>query len=442
MRGHFIRPSREGLHNYLFRHNHNKIRETSWLPLVLVGEVTRSSKTVVVDDKGVEKVTDGECTITLSTLLDLNQPFQEFDYRAWQRRVKSENPILDYTKKKATQRAWESRGVPFSWECSNKFCCTMMPRIADYLKYCATGVEKDIPKIISKSKRQKESSSLDPKVQVSPDQRGLARTLFGTKNAPFKWQTLNPNNCKIPEVQNNFKSLNTPSANHGAPAVTGRAQKRHITGTSDCDKVLKKKVRKAHRDEVPKSDATKLTKDNAKKKEAVGLKPAVPSIDVQEARILYRNPALVKHLRTHPRGDWIKNPHRCVSAKHVAEKTKERSASAIKSVIREWLLTTPQGRRALAFADITEGELSIDRLIPRNDKSGTGLNCIYNLYMMPTRHNSYFGDQLTSEKCKYAGERAYKLAKGAHDAFVRDAERDYDWDDGFAKRAEFIINAC
>ena len=90
---HFVTPSREGLHDYLFRHNHNTLRETQWLPLVFVGEIIRRSKTVVVDDKGIEKVTDGECTITLSTLLDLNQPFQKFDYRVWQQRMKDENPI-------------------------------------------------------------------------------------------------------------------------------------------------------------------------------------------------------------------------------------------------------------------------------------------------------------------------------------------------------------
>ena len=168
-------------------------------------------------------------------------------------------------------------------------------------------------------------------------------------------------------------------------------------------------------------------------------KPKVPDIDIQEARILFRNSALVKYLRSHKRGDWVKNPHRFVSGKHCTDKTKERAADAIKGVVRDWLLTTTQGKRALAAANISEGELSIDPLIARHDKNGMGLNCIYNLYIMPSRHNSHFGDQLSSEKRAYVGERAYKLAKGAHDAFVRDTERDYDWDEGFSRRAEFIV---
>ena len=98
-------------------------------------------------------------------------------------------------------------------------------------------------------------------------------------------------------------------------------------------------------------------------------------------------------------------------------------------MIREWLITTPAGRRALAAADVGEGELSIDRLIARREQgSMNGLNCIYNLYLMPVRHNSYFGSELTAEKRTYVGERAFKLAKAAHDTFVRDTEGAYDWD--------------
>ena len=396
---HIVKPSRDGLYDYLFRHNNNTQRETQWMPLLFSGEITRRCKTVVVDEEGIEKVTDGECTITLSTLLDLNQPFQNFKYRVWQKRMKSENPILGVTKQKAVQRAWEARGVPFSWETSNMYNSSMMKKIPEYLEFCATGVEKDMPEIVTKPKKQKTASCANSNPEPS---------------AESEQHVTNPRVYpdKFPEIHKYFKPQNTAS----------------ITSAT------------LH-DETHTSDATETTKKKAPQDETCDLKPKVPSIDVQEARILYRNAALIKHLRTHQRGDWVKNPHRYISGKHVAEKTKERSASAIKSVIRDWLLTTPQGKRALAFADITEGELSIDRLIPRNDKSGTGLNCIYNLYMMPMRHNSYFGDQLTSEKCKYVGERAYKLAKGAHDAFVRDAEREYDWDDGYAKRAEFIVNA-
>ena len=138
---------------------------------------------------------------------------------------------------------------------------------------------------------------------------------------------------------------------------------------------------------------------------AVGSKnPAVPEIDVQEARILIRNSSLLKHLRTHPAGDLL-------SAKG------ERAADSIKTAVREWLLTTPAGKRALAAADIAEGELSIDRVLARHDKQQQGmrLNCVYNLYLMPVQHNSYFGDQCSAEKRAYIGERAYLLARAAYD---------------------------
>lgn len=169
-------------------------------------------------------------------------------------------------------------------------------------------------------------------------------------------------------------------------------------------------------------------------------RPPVPDLDVQESRILFRNSSLVKHLRAHPRGDWVKNPHRKVAGRETLAKTKDRAADAIKGVVREWLLTTPAGRRALAAAEVGEGELSIDRLIARHEKgSMNGLNCLFNLYLMPVRHNAYFGPELTAEKRAYVGERAYQLAKEAHETFVRDTEGEYDWDN-FYKKAETIVN--
>lgn len=175
---------------------------------------------------------------------------------------------------------------------------------------------------------------------------------------------------------------------------------------------------------------------------AISKRPSTPELDVQEARILVRNSALVKHLRAHPLGDWIKNPHRKRAGKEAQERTKDKAGDTIKIVIREWLLTTAAGRRALAAADVGEGEISIDRVVARREKHGMGgLNCIYNLYLMPSRHNACFGAELTPEKRAYVGERAYRLAKSAHDAFVRDTEAEYDWDVGFSRRAEFILNA-
>tara|TARA_B100001094_G_scaffold322082_3_gene370826 strand:- start:4829 stop:5575 length:747 start_codon:yes stop_codon:yes gene_type:complete len=230
--------------------------------------------------------------------------------------------------------------------------------------------------------------------------------------------------------------------------VPKRYYNQHAQGNASCIPVsvakkprveLSKATRESCRDITGEKSPSKAIDAATKGPTVDHKKPKIPDIDIQEARILFRNSALVKYLRSHKRGDWVKNPHRCVSGKHCTDKTKERAAGEIKNVIRDWLLTTVQGKRALAAADISEGELSIDRLIARHDKNGMGLNCIYNLYIMPFRHNSHFGDQLSSEKRAYVGERAYKLAKGAHDAFVRDTERDYDWDEGYSKRAEFIV---
>ena len=128
-----------------------------------------------------------------------------------------------------------------------------------------------------------------------------------------------------------------------------------------------------------------------------------PEGDVQEARILFRNAALVKHLRAHPLGDWVKNPHRC------------EDADAIKGVICEWLRTTPAGKRLLVAADVGEDELSIDRLVTPWEDGVRGLSCIHNLYLMPVQHSAYLGPGMTAAKRAYVGELAYQLAKKAHD---------------------------
>ena len=415
-------PSRQGLTSYLIRHNHGYKRESQWVPLLFDGRIDRRIKTVIVDNDGVEKITDGWCTITLSTLLDFNQPLETFDYKAWQKRMKNENPIFKANNKTAVNGAWQSRGVPFSWETSNMYQSSMMPKVVDYMKFCATGIERSINKKVKKGnvsesvgKKRPGADCASPVVSVAKKPR-----------------------VELPEPALAMKAAALLSMTEGFITVVPRASKAAAAPAPAPARTLQNGLRCWDTiDEQSPGEANEA----ATKAPTVDLKkPKVPDIDIQEARILFRNSALVKHLRGHKRGDWIKNPHQYIAGKETTERTKERAADEIKNVIRDWLLTTPQGKRALAAADISEGELSIDRLIARHDKNGMGLNCIYNLYMMPVRHNSYFGDQLSSEKRAYVGERAHKLAKGAHDAFVRDAERDYDWDEGFSKRAGFIVN--
>jgi|SaaInlV_125m_DNA_1040241.scaffolds.fasta_scaffold00789_5 hypothetical protein len=390
-------------------HNRGSKRESQWVPLLFDGRIDRRIKTAIVDYDGVEKITDGWCTITLSTKLDLNQPFETFDYKAWQKRMKDENPIFKTNSKTAVKNAWQHRSVPFSWETSNMYQSSMMPKVFEYMKFCATGVD---PRSVVPPIHKKATKANVPK---STEQKRP-----GTDDALHTVSVFKKPRVELPEPVR---------ASEGAPgplpfwtAVSELIPPGWIDPGNGPDY---KKPAAALASEAPTVDPKK---------------PKVPDIDIQEARILFRNSALVKHLRAHKRGDWIKNPHQYIAGKETTEKTKERAADTIKIVIRDWLLTTPQGKRALAAADISEGELSIDRLIARHDKNGMGLNCIYNLYMMPVRHNSHFGDQLSPEKRAYVGQRAYNLAKGAHDAFVRDTERDYDWDEGFSKRAAFIVN--
>ena len=162
--------------------------------------------------------------------------------------------------------------------------------------------------------------------------------------------------------------------------------------------------------------------------------PPPPTMDIQQARILSGNPSLVKHLREHELGDFVKNPYRKVAGENTTKRSKISSEDTIKRVITKWLGETPEGRRALAAANISSGELTIDRVIARQEKhSQPGQNCIYNLYMMPFRHNCYFNNILSDEKKAYIGELAWKIAAEANEAFVRDlrdTQGDYNWDTG------------
>jgi hypothetical protein len=424
-------PTEQGLRDYLYRHNHNLVRESQWVPLILKGYIRKPVKTVVVSEDGVETITDDAALpFTLSTVLDLTQPRQKIDVAAWQKRIKSENPILNNRRGKAIASAWKSRGRPFSWEPSNTYHCSMMRKVPQYFEYCLTGREPELTRAV----RGPHNKQKKTPCATSNKRLKLAGTDEALQTAVVPWTKNLDEVCNGAVACGEGDDTPTPSCRcHRVAGADPRYAVRGVdheamSNSGGCLSVAQSDGADRH---LPKNT-----------EQPVDLKrPNVPDIDVQEGRILFRNSALVKHLRAHKRGDWVKNPHRCVAGKHTTEKTKDRAADTIKSIVREWLLTTPQGKRALNAADIGEGELSIDRIFARHDKNGMGLNCIYNLYMMPVRHNSYFGDKLSAEKCAYVGKRAFSLAKGAHDAFVRDTEAGYDWDAGFAKRADFIVNA-
>tara|TARA_B110000858_G_scaffold76301_1_gene88458 strand:+ start:2835 stop:3872 length:1038 start_codon:yes stop_codon:yes gene_type:complete len=340
----------------------------------------------------------------------------------WQLLMQAENQILTMDRTKAIDYAWSDRGVPYEWETSNAYWRSMLPKLKDYLEYCCTGI--------------------DPR----NDKCELKRAPPTPKTKPGKPNEKLENRMRTVGVVKN-KKVKMKGLHYSGQPFTNKKDDTELASSSDEEGCKYEKFAHAHA-HASTVAATTITPAEARAAGATKAstnahlkKPKVPDIDVQEARILFRNSSLVKYLRQHPLGDWVKNPQRRVAGKHTQLKTKDRAADSIKSIVRDWFLTTTQGKRALAAAEISEGELSIDRLIPRNAKNGMGLNCIFNLYAMPTRHNTQFGDVFSHEKRTYVGERAYMLAKGAHDAFVRDVEADYDWDVGFVKRAIVITGA-
>ena len=136
--------------------------------------------------------------------------------------------------------------------------------------------------------------------------------------------------------------------------------------------------------------------------------------------------ALKNYLRTHRDGNWVANPHLKQARAESLSTTKARADDHIKKVITEWALSTREGERFLQAADLHAGEFTIDRIRSRNGDSG-GLNCIWNLYFMPFRENSIFGERDSDSKRAYVGETAWRVASDAHARFNRDNEKAYNW---------------
>ena len=78
----------------------------------------------------------------------------------------------------------------------------------------------------------------------------------------------------------------------------------------------------------------------------------------------------------------------------------------------------------LAAADLSVDSFTVDRIIGRNG-SGLGLNCVWNLVLMPSRVNSYFGCEMTKEKEKYLGAQAVDVAKLVHQMVREHTEETY-----------------
>ena len=166
-------------------------------------------------------------------------------------------------------------------------------------------------------------------------------------------------------------------------------------------------------------------------------KPSVPDVDIQDNRMVCASRALKNYLRKHRDGDWVSNPHLKQARAESLSTTKARADDHIKKIITEWALSTREGERFLCAADLKPGEFTIDRIRSRNGDSG-GLNCIWNLYFMPFRDNSVFGERDGEAKRAYVGETAWRVASEAHARFNRDNEKEYNWS-SFEKEATQLM---
>lgn len=167
--------------------------------------------------------------------------------------------------------------------------------------------------------------------------------------------------------------------------------------------------------------------------------PEVEESYVRDARMIISCDSLMKHLKNHDDGDYVKNPYRKLAGSHTLSKTKETQKSHIKKVITEWILTTQGGRKWLRACNLSSGEFTIDRVISRNGKS-KGTNCVWNLVLMPSRVNSYFNTN-DSQKREYVGEKAWKVANMANDVFHYEAEVEFDFEVACSKKADMIMSS-
>lgn len=166
-------------------------------------------------------------------------------------------------------------------------------------------------------------------------------------------------------------------------------------------------------------------------------KPEIEDSWIRDLRMVISSSKLVDFLRNHPDGNYIQNPYQKLAGEHTMKKTKEEKKSHIKKVITRWLLNTDDGKRYLNACDLKEGEFTIDRVISRNGKS-LGTNCVWNLYLMPGRVNSYFGE-CDDKKRDYVGEKAWRIATMANEVFHEQAEVIFDFEAACAKKATAIM---
>ena len=169
--------------------------------------------------------------------------------------------------------------------------------------------------------------------------------------------------------------------------------------------------------------------------------PEIPPIDIQENRIPAGNAACIHMLETHTLGDLYENPIQKTIRPETLEQTKERNKRVITSVLTDWALKTPAGKRFLAAADLREGEFQIDHLIARNGDGCPGLNNVENLYFMPARANAHFSNKQSEPKKKYVGKMAWDLTLALHKCFTKDQEMVWSAK-RFRKISQRIMSGC
>lgn len=180
--------------------------------------------------------------------------------------------------------------------------------------------------------------------------------------------------------------------------------------------------------------------EDKKGKKAKLVKKWVPVVEesyIQNARMVISCNSLLKHLKEHPDGDYVKNPYRKLAGAHTLTKTKESSKDNIKKVITDWILKTPNGKTWLRCCNLNEGEFTVDRVISRKGKN-QGTNCVWNLLLMPGRVNSYFNTN-DEKKRDYVGEKAWKVAMMANEVFHQEAEIAFDFEAACGKKASAIM---
>ena len=399
-----MQPTREKLSQYLYLHNYNSNRESSWLPLILDGSVSRNVKTVLVDKAGVETIGCRVHVLRLSKLLELSDPYWTIDVKSWQRLMKEENPILKLNKKSALKSAWSNRGVPYEWETSNQFESSMMLKVPKYLEYCATGTDP----LIYKVKRTLKIQPGEDKRQKIIAVRGGYIEKASECKRPQTLDKCHGNMRECPEMRELMKigtsainsSLDEEFDEDDEPEPMKRVIVSNVAKVAKVANVAKKPAQTtaiAYNDEtaraVVKHGVISVANDRLPTKPTQRGDESItrrlpPSAPVQLLRTAALCTPLISYLKERKLFSRIGKSHwRAISA---------------------WT-KTEEGVQYLRAADLDPLGVQLDHIVPRNG-TAKGMDSIYNCAFLPPAANGWFGDTDTREKRAYLGHFAVEIA--------------------------------